>query len=260
VPHSVRLDLRALQAEFRSHVLGGEAPALAAVACGPASIAPAARLQVYRNHVVVSLTAALAATFSAVERLVGEAFFRAMARAYIVANPPGGPCLVEYGETFPGFIAQYDPARALGYLADVARLEWAINEVLHAPRGPAVSAAELAAVPADRGADIRLRLHPAVRVLESPWPVRRIHQAAAADDTQLVDADAGPDRVLVFRSHEDVAMAEVGPGGAAFYAALTVRTSLEAAAEAGLRADPAFDLAVTLQQALALSLLQSAER
>jgi len=41
--------------------------------------------------------------------------------------------LAEYGDGFADFLAGFAPAQSLPYLADVARLEWAINAAYHAP-------------------------------------------------------------------------------------------------------------------------------
>src|ERR1700730_7470011 len=62
------------------------------------------RFAVHRNNVTVSLVAALAARFPVVQHLVGEEFFRAMARAYVRREPPRSPVLLHYGATFSAFI------------------------------------------------------------------------------------------------------------------------------------------------------------
>jgi hypothetical protein len=69
------------------------------------------------------LTEALKDAFPAVHRIVGPEFFQAMARAYIVLEPPRSPILLDYGAGFPDFIGEFEPAAVLPYLADVARIE-----------------------------------------------------------------------------------------------------------------------------------------
>ena len=54
--------------------------------------------------------------------------------------------LAEYGADFPAFIAGYEAARDLPYLADIARLDWALNLAFHAPPGGRLQAADLSAV------------------------------------------------------------------------------------------------------------------
>src|SRR5262245_40379998 len=81
------LALPELQAAFAGYLLGAERGDLAA-GIVPGAISAAGRLAIYRNHVRISLTGALAATYPVVQRLVGEAFFAGAARTYVVQQPP----------------------------------------------------------------------------------------------------------------------------------------------------------------------------
>jgi hypothetical protein len=86
---------------------------------------PSRRFGVYRNNVYASLIDVLAGRFAAVMRLVGEEFFRAMARAYVEGEPPRSVVLIRYGASFPTFVAGFPPAASVPYLGDIASLEWA---------------------------------------------------------------------------------------------------------------------------------------
>ena len=92
----------------------------------------ARRFAIHRNNVVVGLIRALQARFPVVEKIVGGEFFTAMARVFIAKSPPRTPILTTYGDEFADFIAAFEPARELGYLADVARLEAARTRAYHA--------------------------------------------------------------------------------------------------------------------------------
>jgi hypothetical protein len=123
--------LREVESDLRLALLGGdEAPARTRIRGD--GLEPAARLAIYRHHVVTTLTAALQAAFPVVCRLVDERFFAYAAARYIQVEPPSGPCLFEYGAGFADFLAEFPACRALPYLADVARLEWAMQRALHA--------------------------------------------------------------------------------------------------------------------------------
>src|SRR5262245_19117711 len=100
------LTLPELQAGFARAILREDASDVAAAVVGD-GLAPAARVQVYWNHVFSSLTEALEATFPVFCRLVDRRFFGFAADRYIHAHPPGGPCLFEYGGTFPCFLASF---------------------------------------------------------------------------------------------------------------------------------------------------------
>ncbi|HET7341829.1 MAG TPA: DNA-binding domain-containing protein, partial [Methylomirabilota bacterium] len=123
---------------MRDALLGATGAAPAGVAAD--GLSAIARVAVYRHHVLTSLTAALATTFPVVARLVDPRFFAWAADAYVRAQPPRGPCLAEYGDTFPDFLAAFPACRDLVYLPDVARLEWAMNAARQAPDVPPLGA------------------------------------------------------------------------------------------------------------------------
>src|SRR5262245_53926427 len=125
------LALHELQTAFLRPMLGPAESQLLEVIVRD-GLLPAARLQIYRHHVLTSLTDVLQTTFPVICRLVDERFFRYAADAYIRQYPPEAPCLFEYGAHFPAFLATFPPCRHLEYLEDVARLEWALHRAMHA--------------------------------------------------------------------------------------------------------------------------------
>src|SRR5918999_702162 len=80
---------------------------------------PRKRYGVYRNNVATGLTRALAARFPVTEKIVGQEFFTAMARDFVLCNPPSSPVLLHYGEDFADFVSGFAPAASLPYLADI---------------------------------------------------------------------------------------------------------------------------------------------
>ncbi len=128
------------------------------------------RFAVYRNNVVAGLTETLKDAFPAVHRIVGTDFFRAMARAYVLVEPPRSPIMLDYGAGFPDFIRQFDPAAGLPYLADVARIERAWTEAYHAPEASPIDPGVFMAIAPDQLPSVRLALHPSLRILRSQFP------------------------------------------------------------------------------------------
>jgi Putative DNA-binding domain len=234
------------QAGFAAAVLDAAAPVPAGLV-GPDGRPSARRFAVYRNNVIVGLSESMKITFPAVCRIVGEAFFLSMARAYVVADPPRSPMLLEYGSGFPDFIARFPPAEALPYLADVARIENAWKEAFHAPEAAPLSAAALAAVPQDRLADLRLKLHPSLRIVSSRYPALTIWRMNVDGGVPAaVDLDAGGEDTLIVRPASQVDVRFVPPGGAAFIRMLGEGAPLGEAANAGLAAAETFDLSASL--------------
>jgi hypothetical protein len=250
------LALRDLQAAFAAQLLGADSADLAAEVLGDA-IPAAARLRVYRHHVFESLGSALAATFPTVQALVGADFFRKLARAFVGQSPPDQPVLAEYGAGFPAFIAGHDAARDLPYLADVARLDWALNLAFHAPAGGRLTAADLAALPADRLPSLRLALAPGTTLISSSYPLDRIWAASQPDaPAGTVDLDGGVAHLLVLRRPGDAAFVALSAAETTFVAGLADGLSLE---EAASRADSGFDLSASFARLLGLGAFAAAQ-
>jgi hypothetical protein len=205
---------------------------------------PTLRLAVYRNNVVVSLVDALAATFPVVQALVGEEFFRAMAAVFVRAQPPSSRILAWYGAGLADFIAAFEPAAGLPYLADVARLEMARVRAYHAADVAAVppEALQAALSQPERLAYLRLGLHPSLQVLASPYAVFSLW---AAHQGTLALASVDPhhaETALVYRHAMQVESMACSPATGRFIQALLQGEGLLAAASA----DAALDLPTTL--------------
>jgi hypothetical protein len=246
------LALRDLQAAFAAHMMGADRADLLTTVAGD-TIPAAARLSVYRHHVFESLGKALAATFPTVQALVGPDFFRGLARAFVGHALPAQPVLTEYGADFSAFIAGYDAARDLPYLADVARLDWALNLAFHAPPCGRLQAADLSTVPAERLPSLSIALAAGAVLVSSRYPLDRIwetSQPGAASET--VDLNSGASNLLVLRRPDDAAFVSLSAGEAAFVAALGAGMSLEQAAGAAFQSDAAFDLSTAFARLLSL--------
>lgn len=157
------------------------------------------RSGLYRRSVRANRLAALAAVYPVVRRLVGADFFAACAEVFARAHPSRSGDLHGFGAELGSFLEGYTPATALAYLADVARLEWALHESYHAADAPPFDFASLAAVPPQRHGDVRLRLHPAVRLLRPAFPVVAIWEANQPGCDATPRRAEGPEHVLVLR-------------------------------------------------------------
>ena len=220
---------------------------------------PDRRFGVYRNNVMVGLTAALQSRFPVVERLVGADFFAAMARAFIAAHPPRSPLLLAYGDDLPAFIEAFEPAASLPYLADVARLEIARSRAYHAADAAPLNPATLAAIPPGSLAAVRFHPHPSLAILRSSHPVVTIWamNAGEAEPTPLESWD-GEDAAVV-RPEMLVEVRRLPPGGAVFLQSLADGLPLEEAAVRALEASADFDLPANLAGLLEAGLFTAIE-
>ncbi len=238
--------LRELQEDFRRALLEGAADAVAAL-IETGDLSAEERLDVHRNNLFASLTAALRDTFPAVCRLVDERFFAYAAHEFIRLRPPARAVLADYGADFPAFLADFPPCRELAWLADVARLEWLMAHAARAAEAEPLGAAALAGVAPEDTPRLGLWLHPALGYLASPFPVDRIWRANRPEgDAAAVDLDAGGVRLELGRRGGEVVMRPLGQASFAFRQALAQGAALEAAAARALIVEPAFDLARAL--------------
>jgi hypothetical protein len=209
---------------------------------------PATRFAVYRNNVMVSLIDALADTYPVVQQLVGEEFFRAMARVFVQAHPPRSRLMAYYGDQFADFVSRFAPASPVPYLADVARLEMARVRAYHAADVPSIDTdtLHLALARPEQLMGLNLALHPSVLVLASSFAVYSLwaaHQGALCISS--VDPDM-PQAVLVFRNALDVATLELSAATAQFVTRLQAGARLLEATGTASTMDPEFDLTHTL--------------
>ena len=200
----------------------------------------ALRFAVYRNNVAVGLIRALEARFPVVEKLVGPDFFKVMARAFVRVEQPSTPLIFAYGDGFADFIAGFEPAGSVPYLADVARLEALWTRAYHAADERSLDIAALAAVAPEELASLRLVAHPAAALVRSHFAIGSIWQAHQGE-TVGTPASAAAETVLIARPDLAVTVTVLPAEDAAFAAALLAGETVGDAAQTALETDPAFD-------------------
>ena len=147
------------------------------------------RLQVYQNNFRLSLTNNLAAIYPVIEKLVGEQFFKYACHEFIKKYPSKQGNLHKYGVEFAEFLHDFDPAKSLIYLADMARLEWAYHEVFHEAGASKFDLQALQQVKEDQYPNLVFSLHPASRLLTSRYPLTKIWQANQVDNPEQINLE-----------------------------------------------------------------------
>ena len=204
------------QTQFAEALLDPARPMPAGLV-GPDGLPDAKRFSVYRNTVNSSLIRVLEAAFPAVQKLVGPAFFAAMALVYLRQTPPTDRRLMLYGESFAEFLAGFAPVTHLGYLPDVARLEQSLRQSYHAADASPLPGETLGSMGEDQLLQARIRLAPSLRVLASNWPVHAIWHATLHDGPK---PQMRGEELVVLRPEIDPTEHLMPPGGAAFLATL----------------------------------------
>lgn len=225
--------LHEVQTAMRLRLLDGGDSAITAVLAD--ALVPLDRLSIYRNTSRSTLTKALRLNYPAVHRLVGENFFAAAADTFITMEPPRTAWLDVYGTGFPEFLASFEPAATLPYLADVARLERAVGRALHAVDAEPLEVSILVSLAASMVSPVRFKPHPSVGLVSSDYPVDAIWRAVLACDEAAIaaiDLASGAVRLLVERRPGEIGVTRITEGQWIFADALLAGHSLSAAMEA----------------------------
>jgi hypothetical protein len=176
-----------------------------ALALQHAGTAPAAdgapdyaeRFDTYRNNAWQSFAGALEQTYPVLQRRVGREFLRQLAREYRAVHPSKCGDLHWVGADLAGWLESRMAGSGYEWLADLARLEWAVAEASVAGVSPAASPAELAQFDADVLTELRLTLQPSLRVVASAYPVWSVWQANQHDDAAPIDLDQGGEHCVI---------------------------------------------------------------
>lgn len=252
------LTLDRLQSTIANAVLGrphfGLSPLLDA---GPAD--PIRRLRVYQNNTRASLTSTLLAVFPVAARLVDERFFRYAASEFIRFHPPTEPRLVRYGAEFPNFLRTFEGLEKMPFVAEAARLEWAIAEALDAASLPPVP---LAALDGAGEGTPELVLQPSLRFVISYWPVLSIwsaHQEGGNIDS-VRTMSRRPERVALWRAGDNVRFSLLTSAQFSFRYSLKAGLGLDKAVARALTHEPMFDLVGALVGLFADGLVTNVRR
>lgn len=251
-------DLSALQARFATAL---RAPA-----------APRGRMAVHHRNRRANFRKALALAYPVLAQLVGEACFAQLAATFQDAHPSRSGDLSHIGRDFPAFIRDWSAALAASLpaaqvapaqpcFADVAALERAWQECLIAADAEPLATTALAAYPPEDWPALHLRLHPAVQLVDSPWPVVtiwRAHQSPAtgsADDATPIRLDAGGERALLRRVPDGAECLALSPAVFAWWRRIADGAPLEQALAAATETHPSFDPAAALADGFALGIV-----
>lgn len=212
-------------------------------------------LMAYRAHGHALAERCLAAAYPVVTQLVGETTLQSVARALWHACPPQAGDIGLWGEALPSWLDGCDDLRSVPYLADVARVEWALHGAARAadavPDHPS-----LGRLMDDGSEALTLRFAPGTTVLASRWPVAHLinhHLTGQPPLEQLVTElhTPGQRHALVVREGWRSSVHAIGPAEAALTATLLAGRPLGQALDAAAQCtDDPFDFPTWLLHAV----------
>lgn len=155
------------------------------------------RMQIYNYAYHSRLVGCVKDDFEAVGHALGAEVFEQVCLQYVKEHPSKSPNLNIYAQHFPEFVAGLEGlAVPAGFLADLARLEWRMIEVVHAPPSPPMDLEALQTTPPERWAELRLFASPTLRFEHFDYPVNAYFQGVMNKEAPVVPAAQASDTAI----------------------------------------------------------------
>lgn len=174
------MSLGGLQAWFQRSILQDRTPGATPVDrfVKPSStLSSRERLQIYRDGYRERLLECLADDYPVLEFALGSEAFARLCREYIAAHPSRSPSLNFFGKRMAAFCRSRQGWDLGRFAGDLAALEWALVEVLHAKLEPAMTQEGLGRLSSAAWVQARFVRNPAVRVVRTRYPANSYLQA-----------------------------------------------------------------------------------
>ncbi|OIN86502.1 MAG: hypothetical protein AUJ12_06065 [Alphaproteobacteria bacterium CG1_02_46_17] len=194
--------LRDIQAAFMHDIYTGERTSAGFL--DPA-IGSSARLDIYYNNTLFGLTDVLANTYSVLQKIVGEDFFKTIARHYLKAHPQPAGNRHLFGGQLSIFLGNFESAATLPYLPDIAALEWAHFQAGIANDAVAMDFATLTTAMSSDTSFV-LPLHPSVHVCPQTFNALEIWQEHQKKDIGAVQLISQPHTLLIWRAPDNTVL------------------------------------------------------
>jgi hypothetical protein len=163
------------------------------------------RLDIYANMYFFRIRDVLAEMFPTVAAVLGEAGFHNLATDYLLIHPSTHPSLRNVGRALPVFLdgerrrSFGGTASRPGWLADLARLEWARHDVFDAADAEPLTMEALRATAPEAFAALPLRTFPALALVPARFSVEQIWQDVS-DGNAWSAPDESPRVLAVWRT------------------------------------------------------------
>ncbi|MGE3319512.1 MAG: putative DNA-binding domain-containing protein [Candidatus Berkiella sp.] len=211
------------------------------------------RLQIYRNNIFISLTESLNNVYPTVFSLVGEDYFKALAKEYIIQYPSTSGDLHTFGDRFSDFLSIFSPVKSIPYLPDVASLEWAAHQAFHAAKCMPFDFKKLEVVYEKKYGELKFKLNTSAQLLAFNFPVLhiwRICQVENKDKNEIVNLSEGAEKVLVLRRKREVCYEKLSEGEFSLLSAFLNGFTFETACDIALQIEPNININFYLEKHL----------
>lgn len=190
--------LHKIQERFISDIYSGERSSAAFLDQGIDNAAE--RLDIYYNNTLSGLSDALANIYPVTQRIVGEGFFKTVARFYIKASPLKAGNRNGFGHELPAFLQSFEPAQTLPYLPDVAAVESAFFQAGIAADQSPLTAEDIGAQ-AENMSGFKLALHPSAQIIPQIYNGFEIWQEHKKETVGEIRLVKNAHALLCWRDH-----------------------------------------------------------
>ncbi|PKF62566.1 DUF2063 domain-containing protein [Psychromonas sp. psych-6C06] len=151
-------------------------------------ISPDQRLQIYRNSFIMGVTEALVITYQHTSSLVGEDFFNAVCRTFILQNPPKENNIITYGKGFSCYLSALPQLQSMPYISEMARFEWALEQTCNTPVSVLqLDLEKLGQLTEDNLANLTFSTPTQITLFESEQNIALLYEMLIAEQVQETD-------------------------------------------------------------------------
>ncbi len=151
---------------------------------------PEQRVEVYRTNARSLHVSVLVDVFCVCEKILGNDYFKQIAKNYFNQHPSQSSDLNEYGKAFPKYlqslILKRPELKEFQYLADLAHLEWNIQKAHFSKDNINLDVTGYQKKCAQDGGNTVLLLQPSVSVMSSMFPVTELWGMHQSDEREGV--------------------------------------------------------------------------
>lgn len=168
------------------------------------SFLPKQRMDVYRTTARSAHVSALMDSYPVCRAILGDNYFKQIAKLYFVQTPSRSADMNEYGDSFPGFIAQLynqrEELRDYYYLIDLARLEWEYQKIYFSTDAVTFDV-EIFQRDCERlGGNAVLALQPCISLMSSSFQIFEIWDMHRSDNVQTwINATRNRQHVCIYK-------------------------------------------------------------
>lgn len=193
------MKLADLQSRFQAAILDGGDGILAAIPDSPRE-KKEVLFGVYRDAYVLRLAGIVKEDFERVHTYIGDDAFDDLADSYIAEHLSHSPNARYYSQRFPDFVAQHALAKAQPMVAEIARLEGALNDVFDGADTEALTIDALSQFDPGAFANLVFTPHSSAKRFDCAFNLDEIWTALSEERTPPVAKQLEePQRYIVWR-------------------------------------------------------------